>query len=376
MKKFDFLNQNYTIEEFITGITDGDIANFKNDEDFLDFLIYYTYGEFLKGEDLNQQYLEKYSNKRGFLVIDMLDAYEIRGRKLYHMYEICNKDKIKFMRVLHHFGSIYNKKFTKDEVLTNLSLTEPVDFIDENLMFSDGKDPKECYSVKSILGYEDVEHEVENEYWHDLRKSLIDRINKSIKKNNDNIPLLSPIKSYKEEQEEEQRKIAEKEVKSDYEIPVDNLFFGKQTYDVSGGVLNFNMQTVSWFENTGVKFGNYYFFRSIPMGDYCLVDSQGNIFIPDKKVEQNGISLLPNNPIRNVKMASIKKILSDYLTYLSNDPIQNEETILDIKGTFEYLENIDFIKVEDLDKFYSLIRDSYETIYGTLFNKDNGEKQK
>ena len=112
------------------------------------------------------------------------------------------------------------------------------------------------------------------------------------------------------------------------------------------------------------------------MGDYCLVDSQGNIFMPNKKVEQNGISILPNNPIRNVEIVSIKKILSDYLTYLNNDPIQNEEAILNIKGMLEYLENIDFIKVEDLDKFYSLVRDSYESVYGTFFKKDDDEKQK
>ena len=376
MKKFNFLEQDYTIDEFIDGITDGDIANFKNDEDFLEFLIYYTYGEFLKGDDLNQEYLEKYSCKRGILIIDMLDGYEIRGKKLYHMYEICNKDKIKFMRVLHHFGSIYNERFTKEEILTNLSLTEPVDFIDENLMFSDGKDPKECYSVKSILGYEDVEHEVEDEYWHDLRKSLIDRINKSIKKNNDNIPLLSPIKSYKEEQEEEQRKIAEKEVKSDYEISVDNLFFGKETYDVSGGVLNFNMQIVSWFENTGVRFGNYYFFRSVPMGDYCLVDSRGNIFIPNKKIEQEGISILPNNPIRNVDIASVKRILKDYLQKLIDDSIENEEKILQTKGMLEYFENTDTIKVSDLDKFDLLIRDAYENSYGKIFDDSDKNKQK
>ena len=376
MKKFNFLEKDYTIDEFIEGITDGDIANFKNDEDFLEFLIYYIYGEFLKGEGLNQEYLEKYSCINGILIIDMLDGYDIRGKKLYQMYEVCNKDKIKFMRVLHHFGSIYKEKFTKDEVLTNLSLTEPVDFIDENLMFLDGKNPKEYFSSDVILGYDDIDVEVIEEYWHDLRKSLIDRINESIKKNKDNVPLLTPIKSYKEEKEEKQREIDEKKVKTDYEIPVDNLFFGKEIYDVSGGVLNFNMQIISWFENTGVRFGNYYFFRSVPMGDYCLVDSQGNIFMPNKKVEQNGISILPNNPIRNVEIVSIKKILSDYLTYLNNDPIQNEEAILNIKGMLEYLENIDFIKVEDLDKFYSLVRDSYESVYGTFFKKDDDEKQK
>ena len=169
MKKFNFLEKDYTIDEFIEGITDGDITNFKNDEDFLDFLIYYTYGEFLKGEDLNKEYLEKYSCRRGILIIDMLDGYDIRGKKLYQMYEVCNKDKIKFMRVLHHFGSIYKERFKKDEVLTNLNLTESVDFIDENLIFTDGKNPKEYFSSDAILGYDDIDNEVNEEYWHDLR---------------------------------------------------------------------------------------------------------------------------------------------------------------------------------------------------------------
>lgn len=376
MKKFNFLEKDYTIDEFIEGITDGDITNFKNDEDFLDFLIYYTYGEFLKGEDLNKEYLEKYSCRRGILIIDMLDGYDIRGKKLYQMYEVCNKDKIKFMRVLHHFGSIYKERFKKDEVLTNLNLTESVDFIDENLIFIDGKNPKEYFSSDAILGYDDIDNEVNEEYWHDLRKSLIDRINESIKKNNDNVPLLTPIKSYKEEKEEEQRKIDEKKVKPDYEIPVDNLFFGRETYDVSGGILNLNMKMVSWFENTGVRFGNYYFFRSVPMGDYCLVDSRGNIFIPNKKIEQEGISILPNNPIRNVDIASIKRILGDYLQKLIDDPIENEEEILHTKGIIEYLENTNTIKVSDLDKLDLLIRDAYENSYGEIFDDSDKNKQK
>lgn len=376
MKKFNFLEKDYTIDEFIEGITDGDITNFKNDEDFLDFLIYYTYGEFLKGEDLNKEYLEKYSCRRGILIIDMLDGYDIRGKKLYQMYEVCNKDKIKFMRVLHHFGSIYKERFKKDEVLTNLNLTESVDFIDENLIFTDGKNPKEYFSSDAILGYDDIDNEVNEEYWHDLRKSLIDRINESIKKNNDNVPLLTPIKSYKEEKEEEQRKIDEKKVKPDYEIPVDNLFFGRETYDVSGGILNLNMKMVSWFENTGVRFGNYYFFRSVPMGDYCLVDSRGNIFIPNKKIEQEGISILPNNPIRNVDIASIKRILGDYLQKLIDDPIENEEEILHTKGIIEYLENTNTIKVSDLDKLDLLIRDAYENSYGEIFDDSDKNKQK
>ncbi len=51
MLKLDFLNKDYSLEEVIQAFTDGDIENFKGDNDFLDFLISYSLGKYVEGED-------------------------------------------------------------------------------------------------------------------------------------------------------------------------------------------------------------------------------------------------------------------------------------------------------------------------------------
>lgn len=40
MLRLDFLNKSYSFEEVINTYTDGDVANFKGDEDFLNFIIH------------------------------------------------------------------------------------------------------------------------------------------------------------------------------------------------------------------------------------------------------------------------------------------------------------------------------------------------
>ena len=128
MAKFDFLNQNYSLEEIIDGLTDGDIANFKNDEDFLNFLIYYSLGNMLGG-DIDEELKEKYADFEGLLNLALLDEYDIRGKKLYQIYEMCGKDKIKFIQTLFHIGRFASpniNKFSKDEVLTNMAFEQPL----------------------------------------------------------------------------------------------------------------------------------------------------------------------------------------------------------------------------------------------------------
>ena len=203
MAKFDFLNQNYTLEEIIDGLTDGNIENFKNDEDFLNFLIYYSLGNMLEG-DIDKELKEKYADFEGLLNIALLDEYDIRGKKLYQIYEICGKDKIKFIRTLFHIGRYFApniNKFSKDEVLTNLELVQPVDFIDESIMFPDGTDPKKVIEKGRISIY-DKDYEMVKAYSQNLRYSLIKRINARIKESNSKLDMLLEIKTYEQEQKE------------------------------------------------------------------------------------------------------------------------------------------------------------------------------
>lgn len=182
MARFDFLNNSYTLEEIIDGLTDGNIANFKNDEDFLNFLIYYSLGNMLEGE-IDEELKEKYADFEGLLNIALLDEYDIRGKKLYQIYEMCGKDKTKFIRILFHIGRLGTlniNKYSEDEVLTNMALEQPVDFIDESILFSDGTDPKTVVEPGRISIY-DKDYDMVKAYSQNLRYSLIKRINASQK---------------------------------------------------------------------------------------------------------------------------------------------------------------------------------------------------
>ena len=87
MLKLDFNNNEYTLEEIILAITDGDIGNFKGDNDFLDFLLAYTLGEYIyEGEDYKYK---EYGNHHGVWNLMQLDDYGYFGEKLYKIYEIC-----------------------------------------------------------------------------------------------------------------------------------------------------------------------------------------------------------------------------------------------------------------------------------------------
>ncbi len=370
MAKFDFLNQNYTLEEIIDGLTDGNIENFKNDEDFLNFLIYYSLGNMLEG-DIDKELKEKYADFEGLLNIALLDEYDIRGKKLYQIYEICGKDKIKFIRTLFHIGRYFApniNKFSKDEVLTNLELVQPVDFIDESIMFPDGTDPKKVIEKGRISIY-DKDYEMVKAYSQNLRYSLIKRINARIKESNSKLDMLLEIKTYEQEQKELNDEINSKKVPNEYAIDVNNLFFGKYTSNLGGGIINLNFNLVSWFENMNMRIGNYFVFRSVPSGDYCLIDESGKIYIPDKQIETNGISILPTSPIKYVDIASVKHILEESLKKL--DPIEDEEILLGVKGLLELIDNNVTITVAELENYEPIIRQCFEMSFGKIFEQDS-----
>ena len=200
-------------------------------------------------------------------------------------------------------------------------------------------------------------------------------INESIKKNGDDIELLEEMISYKEKESTEQKKLEDKKVKDNYEIDINNIYYGKEILDLSGGVLNMNMQSVSWFENTNVKLLNYHIFRSVPVGDYCMLDSKGNIHIPNEIVTSNDISIGPNTPIRKVEIASVPQLFNQVIEKFEEDPIKNESKILEYKGILEILNCKQKLSVEELNKYEPMIREMYEYLFGAIFNSDNDHEK-
>lgn len=369
MLKLDFMNKEYSVAEIIDVYTDGSIENFKGDEDFLTFLISYAIGNYIVGPDAED--FKEYAEYDGILNMMLLDEYGYFGTKLYKLYEICGKSKIKFMQLCGLIGK-YGVFTILDKAIIdrNLQLTEPVPFMDDDMVLSSGikpiLDPKDHF-MQFSMRYEDRE-----EFEYEVNRSLKQGINESIKRNHDGLELFPEMTSYVEKREQEEKARLAKMVPDDYILNINNLFYGTEIYDASGGIINLGMKIVSWFENMNMSLVDFHIFRSIPAGDYCLLDDNANIHIPEAVLCGDGVEVGPNTPIRSVNIANISTILRTAIEILEEDQVTNEASILDLKGLLEILETKQFISVQEAKGFEHVIRVAYEIAYGEIF-KPRGE---
>ena len=364
MLKLDFLNKDFSLEEVIDAFTDGDINNFKGDTDFLNFLISYSLGKYLVGDDADK-YMD-YSEYDGLFKIMRLDEYGYFGKKLYQIYEICGKDKTEFMKTCELIGTYAVKhSIEKETIDTNLSLKKPVKFADDSIVLSSGLKP--IYNPNNKYKYaDDLSFDDEQELNHEMERSLRHRINKSIKDNNDQVELLEEMPSYVEQERISKEKIEAKKVKDDYQIDINNLYYGTEQYSSEDGAMGFSMTLVSWFEYMNMDIMNYHVFRSVPTGDYCLIDNDGKIHIPEDIMSKDNVSVSNNSPIRGVKIMNIKKIVEDNIKNTDD-----EMELLELNGLLEHLEDKERIQVSELDQYEPTIRNLFEQSQGSIFNDKN-----
>lgn len=368
MLKLDFMNKSYNLEEIIDAYTDGSIDNFKGDEDFLTFLISYSLGIHLEGPDASKY--QEYAKYDGLLNIMRFDEYGYFGKKIYKIYEICGKNKNNFMQVCDLIGKYSIKhSLEKETIDKNLQLQKPVDFLDNNIVLSNGKKPRYDPN-KDFYNRYNLDFEERLEYDHELERSLRRRINNSIRGNKDETSLLEEMPSYIEKEQLKKMEAENKKVNDDHLVDINNLFFGSQNLDISGGVLGLNAKSISWFEYTNTDLLGYHIFRSIPTGDYCLLDDNGKIHIPDEIFKNDNISIGPNSPIRSVDIANIPTIFNSAISKLEEQPLENEEVILCAKGFLETLENKGQISVGEMKNYQIIIRGLYEEAFGTIFQQN------
>lgn len=369
MLTLDFNNRSYSLEEVVDAYTGGSIDNFKGDKDFLDFLISYSLGDSLVGPDADN--FMEYAQYRGLLNIMRLDEYGYFGFTLYRIYEICGKDKIKFMKTCDMIGKYSVKHtFEKTTIDTNLQIKNPVEFFDDDIVLSNGVKPK--YDMdKMFLRRSGLEFDEEQEYDYEMERSLRRRINESIKRNGDDIPLLEEMVSYTEKERLEKEAEEAKKVSDDYEIDINNLYFGSEVMDVSGGALGFNMRNVSWFEYTNMDMFGFHVFRSVPAGDYCLLDNNGKIHIPEEVLKKDNVNVGPSQVIRSVDIVNVPTIIRSAIKVLEEDYSENEETILNCNSFLEMLEAKEKISVGEAKEYESFIRSAYEMAFGSIFGSDD-----
>ena len=364
MLKLDFLNKDYSLEEVIDAFTDGDINNFKGDTDFLNFLISYSLGKYLVGDDADK-YMD-YSEYDGLFKIMRLDEYGYFGKKLYQIYEICCKDKTEFMKTCELIGTYAVKhSIEKETIDANLSLKKPVKFADDSIVLSSGLKP--TYNPNNKYKYaDDLSFDDEQELNHEMERSLRHRINMSIKENNDQVELLEEMPSYVEQERISKEEMEAKRVKDDYQIDINNLYYGTEQYSSEDGAMGFSMTLVSWFEYMNMDIMNYHVFRSVPTGDYCLIDNNGKIHIPEDIMSKDNVSVSNNSPIRGVKIMNIKKIVEDNIKNTDD-----EMELIELNGLLEHLEDKEKIQVSELDQYEPTIRNLFEQSQGSIFNDKN-----
>lgn len=371
MLKIDYLNNNYSVDEIINAYTEGSIDNFKGDEDFVIFLISFAIGNFVAGPDAED--FKEYAKYDGVLNVMLLDEYGYLGSKLYKLYEICDKNKITFINFCHLLGR-YGVTSTFDKVLVdcNLKLTKPVPFIDEEIVLSTGTKPQ--LNPEEWLVGRDLRFEERREYEYELNRSLRHRINESIKENHDDIELFPELPSYIEKERREQEQRIAKRVSDEHLININNLFFGSFIFGTGGGVLNLGLKAISWFENTNTDMFGYHIFRSVPDGDYTLLDDNDMVHLPEKVLKSDGVEVGPNTPVRKVNIANVPTILDAAIKKLEEEhPIEFEQELAMLKHVFEDLENRENISVKNLEAL-GIIRIAYEIAYGEIFKKHNGEE--
>ena len=368
MLKLDFLNKDYSLEEVIDAFTDGDINNFKGDTDFLNFLISYSLGKYLVGDDADK-YMD-YSEYDGLFKIMRLDEYGYFGKKLYQIYEICGKDKTEFMKTCELIGTYAVKhSIEKETIDANLSLKKPVKFADDSIVLSSGLKP--IYNPNNKYKYaDDLSFDDEQELNHEMERSLRHRINMSIKENNDQVELLEEMPSYVEQERISKEEMEAKRVKDDYQIDINNLYYGTEQYSSEDGAMGFSMTLVSWFEYMNMDIMNYHVFRSVPTGDYCLIDNNGKIHIPEDIMSKDNVSVSNNSPIRGVKIMNIKKIVEDNIKNTDD-----EMELLELNGLLEHLEDKERIQVSELDQYEPTIRNLFEQSQGSIFNDKNKDHE-
>ena len=81
MLRLDFLNKEYNLDEIINAFTDNNLNNFNGDKDFLNFLMSFSLGNYLEGEEEDKY--KEFAMYNGLLKIMRLDEYGYFGKKLY-----------------------------------------------------------------------------------------------------------------------------------------------------------------------------------------------------------------------------------------------------------------------------------------------------
>jgi len=363
MVKLDLLNKKYNIREVICTLIDNDMGNFKDDYDFLGFLLSYYVGDMYNLEEKYKGFV-KYE---GLLPIMKLDEMGYFGKDMYKIYEICGKNKYDFIKTCDSIGLYgFRSRINKKTIDTNLKLKKPVSFYDDEIVLSNGK--KVCYDINSNVLYRyKLDRKEDFEFNYLLEKSLRHRINESIIKNHDNIPLLDELPSFADKIEKEKNLEERRKFDKDFKYDINNLLFGALKYKLIADS-NDDCEVREWFYDTNINFYNYHVLRLIPLGDYYFLDNNGRLYDFEQLMDTEKHF---GEFIRLANFVNVRKIYENGISKLDENFEENEEFIMYANSYLEKLNTSDILLEEDLDNMIDITNSLYDVIYN---DEDDGKK--
>lgn len=337
-------NVNWSDENSMGEVLSGLLANVSDS--------YYAYTDDVESNPLELALFNmtnRISTKRPNLIsIITLDHYGITGDKLVKLWEMCNEDAEYFEKTLSYVtGTSLSKCFTRDEVVNNMDLDEPILFIPD--------DDVVPFFGELAVNSGKVDIEKVDEIIYALRTTLVKKYNELVQRDELDMPILPLPK--KEEKEK---------LDGNIEVNASRLYFGKVMRDLTGGVLGISMETWGLFESSPnvMKIGGrlYYTLRDLEDGSFVMVDENGKKLDWNTPIEVNGeatlpadlalTTMLPSKEIINLSVGPLKNIVKDAIEQgIENEALKRYREMLRGGATVSKCNDL----LKDLAKVYEIL---------------------
>lgn len=331
MAEIDWDKDNINYSEILKGMLSG-VEEYE-----------YRYNESVEANELESVLFDMINRvsitKPALLNVIALDRMGIVGNKLVKLWHLCEENQEYFEKTVGYMtGTTLSRCFTKDEVIANMNLDEPIEFIPNDPI------------IPNFQELHSFNPDKYDEIIYALRKNFVRRYNERVSSANVVLPMPEEPKD---------------DILLDKKTRVNpaRLYFGIVTRDLSGGVLGINMQTYGLFECSPniMKIGDkiYYPLRDLEDGSLVMVDEAGKKLDFNEEIDFDGEFILPTKQVVSLEVGPLKHIIKDAIEHgVENEVIGKYKDML-INGA----------NVEECDELLKDLASVYQFLYGGLIRE-------